>query len=160
VESARQHDQLGEGQHHLRLARSADRKRSSGDRLFRRSLGAACRQRHEPTCGPTGGDSSQYEGLYWSHLQAALDWDDAEMWLEGAIQNQWSVSQMRGQRWETLETPRRSAAKSRQRGRRSTKTFRRKSRPILPQQKKPQKKTPTPFPLRRLRSSLPRASLM
>ncbi|NOY29586.1 MAG: hypothetical protein GXP28_05240, partial [Planctomycetes bacterium] len=51
-----------------------------------------------------GGDSSQYEGLYWSHLQAALDWDDAEMWLEGAIQNQWSVSQMRGQRWETLET--------------------------------------------------------
>ncbi len=51
-----------------------------------------------------GGDSSQYEGLYWSHLQAALDWDDAEMWLEGAIQNEWSVSQMRGQRWETLET--------------------------------------------------------
>jgi len=51
-----------------------------------------------------GGDSSQYEGLYWSHLQAALDWDDAEMWLEGAIQSGWSVSQMRGQRWETLET--------------------------------------------------------
>jgi len=51
-----------------------------------------------------GGDSSQYQGLYWSHLQAALDWDDAEMWLEGAIQNEWSVSQMRGQRWETLET--------------------------------------------------------
>ena len=48
---------------------------------------------------------SQYPGLFWSHFQAALDWDDAEMWLEGAIQNDWSVSQMRGRRWETLETP-------------------------------------------------------
>ena len=36
---------------------------------------------------------SQYEGLYWSHFQAALDWDDAEMWLEGAVQNEWSVSE-------------------------------------------------------------------
>jgi len=44
----------------------------------------------------------QYEGLYWSHFQAALDWDDAEMWLEGAVQNGWSVSQMRRTRWETL----------------------------------------------------------
>ena len=44
----------------------------------------------------------QYEGLYWSHFQAALDWDDAEMWLEGAVQNSWSVSQMRSQRWEAL----------------------------------------------------------
>ena len=33
----------------------------------------------------------QYEGLYWSHFQAALDWDDAEMWLEGAIQDRKSV---------------------------------------------------------------------
>lgn len=44
----------------------------------------------------------KYDGLYWSHFQAALDWDDAEMWLEGAIQNTWSVSRMRRQRWETL----------------------------------------------------------
>ena len=44
----------------------------------------------------------QYEGLYWSHFQAALDWDDDEMWLEGSLQNEWSVSQMRGKRWETL----------------------------------------------------------
>lgn len=44
----------------------------------------------------------QYEGLYWSHFQASLDWDDAEMWLEGSILNHWSVSQMRGKRWETL----------------------------------------------------------
>ena len=51
-----------------------------------------------------------YEGLYWSHFQAALDWEDAEMWLEGAVQNNWSVSKMRHTRWETLgsipdETP-------------------------------------------------------
>jgi hypothetical protein len=49
-----------------------------------------------------GAVSDQYEGLYWSHFQAALDWTDAEMWLEGAIRNDWSVSQMRGKRWETL----------------------------------------------------------
>jgi len=47
----------------------------------------------------------QYEGLYWSHFQAALDWEDAEMWLEGAIHNGWSVSQMRGKRWETVGKP-------------------------------------------------------
>ena len=44
----------------------------------------------------------QYDGLYWSHFQAAMDWEDAEMWLEGAVQSRWSVSQMRRQRWETL----------------------------------------------------------
>ncbi|HEX3726829.1 MAG TPA: hypothetical protein VHV08_11330 [Pirellulales bacterium] len=45
-----------------------------------------------------------YEGLFWSHFQAALDWDDAEMWLEGAVQNQWSISEMRAKRHETLGT--------------------------------------------------------
>ena len=30
----------------------------------------------------------EYPGLYWSHFYAALDWDDPELWLEGAIQNQ------------------------------------------------------------------------
>ena len=45
---------------------------------------------------------NEYDGLYWSHFYAALDWDDAEMWLEGAIQNKWSISQMRHQRWETM----------------------------------------------------------
>ncbi len=49
--------------------------------------------------GTTYGD---YRGLYWSHFQAALDWKDAEMWLEGAVQNRWSVAQMRRTRWETL----------------------------------------------------------
>lgn len=43
-----------------------------------------------------------YQGLFWSHFQAALDWQDAEMWLEGAVQNDWSVAIMRRQRWETL----------------------------------------------------------
>jgi hypothetical protein len=43
-----------------------------------------------------------YPGLYWSHFQAALDWSDAEMWLEGAIQSDWSVAEMRARRWETL----------------------------------------------------------
>jgi hypothetical protein len=42
----------------------------------------------------------RYEGLYWSHFQAALDWHDAEMWLEGAMHNDWSVAQMRKQRWQ------------------------------------------------------------
>ncbi|NOZ40627.1 MAG: hypothetical protein GXP24_10440 [Planctomycetes bacterium] len=51
-----------------------------------------------------GDVSTQYEGLHWSHFQACLDWDDAEMWLEGSIQNSWSVSQMRGKRWETVGT--------------------------------------------------------
>lgn len=49
-----------------------------------------------------GRDWEQYKGLYWSHFQAALDWTDAEMWLEGAVQNGWSVAAMREQRWETL----------------------------------------------------------
>ena len=41
---------------------------------------------------------ADYERLYWSHFQAALDWSDAELWLEGAVQNNWSISEMRGQR--------------------------------------------------------------
>ncbi|MEE3369857.1 MAG: hypothetical protein VX346_10980 [Planctomycetota bacterium] len=46
-----------------------------------------------------------YQGLCWSHFQAALDWNDAEMWLEGAVQDQWSVNRMRNVRWETLGQP-------------------------------------------------------
>lgn len=48
------------------------------------------------------GARQSYSGLYWSHFQAALDWTDAEMWLEGAVQSAWSVSEMRARRWETL----------------------------------------------------------
>lgn len=45
---------------------------------------------------------AHYDGLFWSHFYAAMDWDDAEMWLEGATKSKWSVSQMRNQRWETM----------------------------------------------------------
>jgi hypothetical protein len=47
----------------------------------------------------------QYPGLYWSHFQAACDWPDAEMYLEGAVRSGWSVSQMRDQRWEAMGGP-------------------------------------------------------
>ena len=46
-----------------------------------------------------------YHGLFWSHFASAIEWQDAEMWLEGAVQNGWSVSQMRYQRWEVLGKP-------------------------------------------------------
>ena len=49
-----------------------------------------------------GGVFPKYKGLFWSHFQAVVEWDDAEMWLEGAVQNTWSISQMRQQRHETL----------------------------------------------------------
>src|SRR5262245_19768725 len=49
-----------------------------------------------------GQQREQFPELYWSHFQAALDWDDAEMWLEGAKTSGWSVGQMRVTRWETL----------------------------------------------------------
>ena len=47
-------------------------------------------------------DKERYGKLYWSHFHVALDWQDAEMWLQGAAENHWSVSQMRNQRWETM----------------------------------------------------------
>jgi hypothetical protein len=49
-----------------------------------------------------GETHDQYAGLYWSHFQAALDWPEAEMYLEGAVQNGWSVAQMRNGRWEAM----------------------------------------------------------
>ena len=49
-----------------------------------------------------GAVHGQYVGLFWSHFHSAVDWSDAEMWLEGAVQNGWSVSEMRRVRWETL----------------------------------------------------------
>lgn len=50
-----------------------------------------------------GKSHDQFPGLYWSHFQAALDWQDAEMWLEGAVKSDWSVAQMRDTRWRTLD---------------------------------------------------------
>jgi hypothetical protein len=49
-----------------------------------------------------GAAYEQYAGLYWSHFQAALDWTDAEMWLQGAVSSGWSVARMRDERWQTL----------------------------------------------------------
>jgi hypothetical protein len=49
-----------------------------------------------------GASRETYPGLYWSHFQAAIDWDDAEMWLEGAMQNNWSISEMRHERWQAF----------------------------------------------------------
>ena len=43
-----------------------------------------------------------YEGLFWTHFMTALDWSDAELWLEGAVQSRWSISQMRRTRWEAM----------------------------------------------------------
>ena len=40
-----------------------------------------------------------YPKLAWSHFCSALDWHDAEMWLEGAVQSAWSVADMRRERW-------------------------------------------------------------
>lgn len=47
-----------------------------------------------------GASYETYQGLYWTHFLVALDWDDAPLWLEGAAQSGWSISQMRAQRWE------------------------------------------------------------
>lgn len=49
-----------------------------------------------------GESQETYPGLFWSHFLAALDWDDAAMWLEGAMRSGWSVSAMREQRWQSL----------------------------------------------------------
>ena len=45
---------------------------------------------------------TSFQGLFWTHFMAALDWSDAELWLEGAVQSGWSVSQMRRTRWESM----------------------------------------------------------
>ena len=52
-----------------------------------------------------GEKNKTFSGLYWSHFYAALEWDDAELWLEGAVQGNWSVAQMRVQRCEAIGAP-------------------------------------------------------
>ncbi|MGB7327664.1 MAG: hypothetical protein WBD31_22490 [Rubripirellula sp.] len=47
-----------------------------------------------------GSEYESYQGLYWSHFLAAQDWEDAALWLEGAVQSGWSVAGMREQRWQ------------------------------------------------------------
>lgn len=46
-----------------------------------------------------GDDYEGFEGLYWTHFLAALDWDDAPLWLQGAAEEKWSVAAMRDKRW-------------------------------------------------------------
>ena len=77
----------------------------SADEAWARRVGAVTPQHvgrlrrvHQRFAGSYG----EYRGLYWSHFYAALDWDDAELWLEGAVQSRWSVSQMRRQRWQAM----------------------------------------------------------
>ncbi len=54
-----------------------------------------------------------YKGLYWTHFLAAMEWPDAELWLEGALQSKWSVSEMRRTRWEaTGKDPSQSPAEN------------------------------------------------
>lgn len=47
-----------------------------------------------------GSTYQTYKDLFWTHFLAALDWDDAPLWLEGASQEGWSVAGMREQRWQ------------------------------------------------------------
>jgi hypothetical protein len=49
-----------------------------------------------------GSHQGSYEGLFWSHFLAAIDWDDAELWLEGASRSRWSVSEMRRMRSDAM----------------------------------------------------------
>ncbi|MEK6234709.1 MAG: hypothetical protein N2C14_08355 [Planctomycetales bacterium] len=46
-----------------------------------------------------------YSGLFWSHFLASLDWEDSDVWLQGAIENRWSVAVMRQKRWQALGAP-------------------------------------------------------
>jgi hypothetical protein len=48
---------------------------------------------------------AEYPGLYWSHFQAAVEWHDAEMWLEGAVASGWPVARMRAERWQAIGSP-------------------------------------------------------
>jgi hypothetical protein len=52
-----------------------------------------------------GESHEQYQGLFWSHFLAALEWQDAEMWLQGAVESGWSISEMRDKRWEAIGAP-------------------------------------------------------
>ena len=74
------------------------------DEAWSRRVGGVSPQhvgRLRRVCERFGEVYEQYPGLYWSHFHAALDWPDAEMYLEGAVQNDWSVPRMRDQRQET-----------------------------------------------------------
>jgi hypothetical protein len=45
----------------------------------------------------------EYPKLFWTHFWAAIDWDDAELWLEGASKSRWSISKMCRMRAESMQ---------------------------------------------------------
>lgn len=51
------------------------------------------------------GESDRFPNLYWSHYQAALDWEDANDWLSKANEENLSVASMRIARWEKYGAP-------------------------------------------------------
>jgi len=59
-----------------------------------------------------GDTYGEYPKLYWSHFWAAIDWDDAELWLEGASSSRWSISQMCRMRTESMQLPEGQSAQS------------------------------------------------
>ena len=76
------------------------------DEAWSRRVGGVSPQhvgRLRRVCERFGDPHEQYDGLYWSHFHAALDWPDAEMYLEGAVQNGWSVPAMRAQRRDAIK---------------------------------------------------------
>lgn len=77
---------------------------SYSDETWSRQVGAVTSQhvgRLRRVFERFGGTQQSYPGLYWSHFLAAIDWDDAELWLEGAMRSNWSISEMRKTRWES-----------------------------------------------------------
>ena len=51
------------------------------------------------------GASEPLPNLFWSHYQAALDWEDADDWLRQASDEKLSVAQTRVARWEKYGAP-------------------------------------------------------
>ena len=129
--SAGQLDQLGEGRiiHEWRtsLVDSQASPTQYSDEAWSRRVGNVSGQhvgRLRRVFERFGGVQPSYANLYWSHFQAALDWNDAEMWLEGAVQNNWSVAQMRSSRWLAMARPMNCGRATRMWSRQSsTKTF-------------------------------------
>lgn len=50
-------------------------------------------------------ENDRFVNLFWSHYQAALDWEDADQWLDKASVDGLSVAQMRIARWEKYGAP-------------------------------------------------------
>jgi hypothetical protein len=91
-----------------RLAEAGAPATACGDEAWSRRVGGVSPQhvgRLRRVCQRFGMVHAEYPRLYWSHFQAAVDWHDAEMWLEGAVQSGWSVARMRAERWQAMGSP-------------------------------------------------------